>query len=164
MAEQRTMTSITTEASLFDLSAFSEVRKRPEVGQGSVGHDEPTPVRAVSDLDLEGLRAELQVQREVLGFSFAALAAAVDRPVSTVHGWLAGTHAPYPRDRETFEQVLTILGVQDVRMVSQRLVRGRRNVAVGLSQATLLDRLERLERRILDLESTPAEQAARRRA
>ncbi|MEZ5379590.1 MAG: WD40 repeat domain-containing protein [Acidimicrobiales bacterium] len=47
-------------------------------------------------------------------WSYKALGAALDRPPSTLHGWISGEHLPYPRDIDDFARLLDVLGIEDV--------------------------------------------------
>ena len=46
------------------------------------------------------LAAALTTLRLRSRYSFKALAAAIDRPTTTVHGWFSGRHLPYQRDND----------------------------------------------------------------
>jgi WD40 repeat protein len=73
----------------------------------------------------EGLVAALQALRGKSSYSFKALAQAIDRPTTTVHGWFSGRHLPYQRDNDDFSSALTVLGVADTEPWMKALARCR---------------------------------------
>ncbi len=52
----------------------------------------------------------LSALRALSGVSFRALGRAVDLPPSTVSGWTSGKHLPYPRQQNSFKQLVEELG------------------------------------------------------
>ena len=68
---------------------------------------------------------ELRALKQRSSHTYQALAAALDRPVSTIHGWIAGRHLPYARDNADFEHLLQLLGVADTEPWMSRLARLR---------------------------------------
>lgn len=73
----------------------------------------------------EDLIAALQALRLNSSYSFKALAKAIDRPTTTVHGWFSGRHLPYQRDIKSFSDALEVLGVADTEQWMNALARCR---------------------------------------
>ncbi len=57
--------------------------------------------------------------------SYQKLAHELDRPVSTIHGWVTGRHLPYARDNGDFEHLLRLLGATETTGWMARLSRLR---------------------------------------
>ncbi len=68
---------------------------------------------------------ELRTLKQRSSHTYQALADALDRPVSTIHGWITGRHLPYARDNADFERLLGLLGVADSEPWMTRLSRLR---------------------------------------
>ena len=85
--------------------------------------------------DRDSFAPQLNALKAGSSYSYQALATRIGRPVSTVHGWCTGKHLPYPRDNDVFEELLTVLGVDDTSGWMSTLVELRRR-AGGDTAAT----------------------------
>jgi len=68
---------------------------------------------------------ELRSLKQRSSHTYQALADALDRPVSTIHGWITGRHLPYAKDNADFERLLSLLEAADTRSWMTRLSRLR---------------------------------------
>jgi len=68
---------------------------------------------------------ELRSLKQRSSHTYQALADALDRPVSTIHGWITGRHLPYARDSADFERLLVLLEAADTESLLTRLSRLR---------------------------------------
>jgi len=85
------------------------------------------------------LGGELSELKRASSFSYNDLARSINRPVSTLHGWISATHLPHPRDNADFVALADLLGAADPAglLASVAMLRGRpsdpgRNPYMGL--------------------------------
>ncbi|MEM8619431.1 MAG: hypothetical protein AAGF73_06885 [Actinomycetota bacterium] len=65
-------------------------------------------------VDRTAYAAALRKLKSRSSLNYAAIGSEVERPVSTVHGWITGKHLPYARDNDDFATVLELLGARDI--------------------------------------------------
>ena len=61
----------------------------------------------------EELAAELRELKRRSPYSYQALARSIDRPASTLHGWISARHLPYSRDNDDFLSMVRLLDAPD---------------------------------------------------